>query len=129
MEVLAASIADNIAAKVSSPVRNQRKPMGFRWLRTGDDTFAAMLSAIDAARTSIEFESYIYNASPIGDRFREAMVRACRRGAQVRVLIDSFGSITLLDSFWQTLRKSGGQMRWFNPLTLKRFNIRDHRKL
>ena len=105
------------------------EPIGFRWLRTGDDTFAAMLSAIDAARTSIEFESYIYNASPIGDRFREAMVRACRRGAQVRVLIDSFGSITLLDSFWQTLRKSGGQMRWFNPLTLKRFNIRDHRKL
>jgi len=47
----------------------------------------------------------------------------------VQVLIDSFGSITLLDSFWQPLRKAGGEMRWFNPLTLRRFNIRNHRKL
>src|SRR3989442_521730 len=101
----------------------------FRWLRTGDDTFPALLSAIEAAKTSIEFESYIYTFSPIGERFRDALVGAARRGARVRVLIDSFGSITLSDSFWGPLRQAGGAMRWFNPLTLRRFNIRNHRKL
>src|SRR5437867_2700845 len=103
--------------------------IAFRWLRSGDDTFAAMLSAIDAARASIEFESYIYTASPLGERFRDALIRAARRGARVQVLIDSFGSITLSDNFWGPLRKAGGEMRWFNPLTLRRFNIRNHRKL
>ena len=33
-----------------------------------------MLSAMEAAKTSIEFESYIYAASPIGGRFREGLV-------------------------------------------------------
>src|SRR5437867_11176440 len=103
--------------------------VGFRWLLTGDETFAAMLSTIDAAKTSIELESYIYSAGPIGERFRDALIRACHRGVRVQVLIDSFGSITLLDSFWQPLRKAGGEMRWFNRLTLRRFNIRNHRKL
>src|SRR5947207_2406453 len=103
--------------------------LGFRWLRTGDETFAVMLSTIDAAKTSIELESYIYTAGPIGERFRDALIRACQRGVRVQVLIDSFGSITLPDSFWQPFRKAGGAMRWFNPLTLRRFNIRNHRKL
>jgi cardiolipin synthase A/B len=103
--------------------------IGFRWLGTGDDTFSAMLSAIGAAKISIEFESYIYTASPIGQRFRDALTGAAQRGLRVRVLIDSFGSITLSDSFWQPLRRAGGEMRWFNPLTLRRFNIRNHRKL
>jgi cardiolipin synthase len=103
--------------------------VGFRWLRTGDETFAVMLSAIEAAKSSIVLESYIFSAGPVGERFRDALVRACRRGVRVQVLIDSFGSITLLDSFWQPLRKAGGEMRWFNPLTLRRFNIRNHRKL
>src|SRR5437870_5888529 len=103
--------------------------IGFRWLRTGDDTFAAMLPAIDTARISIEFESYIYTPGPIGERFRAALLRASRRGVRVQVLIDSFGSVTLSDSFWEPLRKAGGQMRWFNPLTFRRFNIRNHRKL
>lgn len=115
--------------------RNTLRPMpstettAFRWLRTGDETFAAMVAAIDAAAVSVEFESYIYTAGPIGERFREALLRACRRGVRARVLIDSFGSITLTDGFWQPLRKAGGEMRWFNPLTLRRFNIRNHRKL
>ena len=65
--------------------------IGFRWLRTGDDTFAAMLPAIDSARASIEFESYIYTPGAIGERFRDALMRASRRGVRVQVLIDSFG--------------------------------------
>jgi cardiolipin synthase len=124
-----------IAPIAIPPAAQYLRPMpssdatGFRWLRIGNETFGEMLSAIEAARTSVELESYIYTSAPIGERFRAALIRACHRGVGVRVLVDSFGSITLLDSFWQPLRKAGGQMRWFNPLTLQRFNIRNHRKL
>jgi len=48
---------------------------------------------------------------------------------KVRVLVDSFGSITLSDAFWQSLRAVGGEVRWFNPMSLGRYSFRDHRKL
>jgi len=57
----------------------------FRWLRTGDETFAAMLSTIETAKSSIELESYIYSAGPVGERFRDALIRACQRGVRVQV--------------------------------------------
>lgn len=98
-------------------------------LTNGDEAFAAMLETIDAAERTVKFETYIYTAGAIGERFRDALVRACRRGVLVRVLIDAFGAITLPDSFWHPLRQAGGEMRWFNPLSLRRFNIRNHRKL
>jgi len=43
--------------------------------------------------------------------------------------VDSFGSITLPGNFWEQLIAAGGQFHWFNPMSLKRFVIRDHRKM
>ena len=61
-----------------------------QWLRTGDEVFPAMLAAIDAARTSVCLEIYIFASGPLGQRFRETLIRAQLRGARVRVLIDAF---------------------------------------
>ena len=101
----------------------------FRWLRTGDDVFPAMLAAIDAAQKTIRLEIYIYADSALGKRFRDALVRAQQRGVDVKVMVDSFGSITLPGNFWDQLIAAGGQFHWFNPMSLKRFGIRDHRKM
>jgi cardiolipin synthase len=65
----------------------------------------------------------------LGRWFREALMRACGRGVRVRVLVDAVGSILLPDHFWEPLRKAGGEVRWFNPIALKRVTIRNHRKL
>jgi cardiolipin synthase len=35
----------------------------------------------------------------------------------------------LPESFWASFRAVGGEFRWFNPLRLNLFSIRDHRKL
>jgi cardiolipin synthase A/B len=99
------------------------------WLRSGDEAFAAMLAAIDAARQSIRLEVYIFSSGSLGQSFREALVKARRRGVSVRVLVDAVGSLTLLDDFWIPLREAGGEARFFNPLALHRFEIRNHRKL
>ncbi len=98
-------------------------------MRTGDEIFPAMLEAIEAARESVCFEMYIYEASPIGERFRGALVQARKRGLRVRVLIDSFGSVTLPGNFWDPLKAAGGEVRMFNPLAIRFFGIRNHRKL
>lgn len=102
---------------------------GFKWLRTGDEAFNAMLSAINNATHSVRLETYIYRDSGIGERFRQALTSASKRGVQVSVLIDGFGSYELPDSFWDGLRKAGGKVRRFNPLSLSRFVFRDHRKI
>ncbi len=109
---------------ISAPV-----PATHQWLRTGDAAFAAMLEAIQKARHSVRLETYIYAAAPLGIRFRDALMDACRRGVTVSVLIDAFGSLYLSDAFWQGLRGCGGQVRWFNPISLERIGFRDHRKL
>ena len=101
----------------------------FRWLRTGDDAYAAMLDAIETETDSVRLETYIFTASPLGERFRDALVRAQKRGVKVRLLIDAWGSMDLPKDFWTPLTEAGGELRWFNPLELKRFVIRNHRKL
>ena len=99
------------------------------WLCTGDEVFPAMLAEIDAAKISVCLEIYNFQDSPVGIRFREALVRACERGARVRVLVDAVGSYFLPVKFWERLRSAGGDVRVFNPVTLKRLIIRNHRKL
>jgi cardiolipin synthase A/B len=101
----------------------------YKWLCTGNDVFPEMLAAIEAAQTSVSLEIYIYAASPLGERFREALIRACRRGVRVRVLVDALGSLSLPGNFWEPLHSAGGEARVFNPLALNRFGIRNHRKL
>jgi len=88
-----------------------------------------MLQAIDSATFSIRLEMYIYAASPLGEKFRNALVRAVERGAKVRVMLDAFGSFALPSSFWKPLIDAGGEFQWFNPLKLGRISYRNHRKL
>ena len=101
----------------------------FHWLRNGDEAFAAMLAAIEAARHSVRLETYIFSAGDPGNRFLEALVRAQRRGAKVYVVLDAWGSQDLADGYWEPLRKAGGEFRWFNKQTHRGFLFRDHRKL
>jgi cardiolipin synthase len=99
------------------------------WLRAGDETFPALLAAIDAATRSVCLEIYTFEDCPLGRAFREKLVGACARGARVRVLVDAIGSILLSNDFWEPLQRAGGEMCVFNPLDLRRVTIRNHRKL
>jgi cardiolipin synthase len=100
----------------------------FEWLGTVDLALERMLQAIDAAQKSIRFEIYIFRASPIGESFRDALLRAVQRGVKVQVLTDALGSIALPEKFWDPLVQAGGTFRWFNPLKFKRLSFRNHRK-
>ena len=101
----------------------------WKWLLCGDEAFPAMLAAIDAARESVRLETYIFSGDELGQRFRDALLRARQRGVSVRVLVDGVGSNELPDDFWSSLKADGGEARVFNPIALKRFGIRNHRKL
>ena len=111
------------------PTMSSSQTTKWKWLLCGDEAFPAMLSAIDSARESVRLETYIFSADGLGQRFRDALLRARQRGVSVRVLVDGVGSNDLPDDFWSSLKSDGGEVRVFNPIALKRFGIRDHRKL
>ena len=100
-----------------------------QWLRTGREIFPAMLDAIHAAHKSVRLEAYICTDGKIGRQFRDALIRAARRGVRVTVLVDALGCWLLSDDFFAPLIAAGGNVRRFNPLRLWRFGVRDHRKL
>ena len=101
----------------------------FEWLTTGDQAFAVGAAAIEGAQRSIRLEAYTYTDSELGLRLLGRLLEARHRGVRVRVLIDAVGSVELPQSFWEPLLAAGGEVRWFNPLSLERFAVRDHRKL
>jgi cardiolipin synthase len=101
----------------------------YRWLRTGNDVFAAMLQAIQSASISVRLEMYIFSDCAIGQRFRAELLAALRRGVRVQVMVDAIGSRYLSGSFFDPLVAAGGECKWFNPLSLRRFSSRDHRKI
>ncbi len=101
----------------------------FQWLTSGDDFYKAILDEITSACETIRLETYIFTAGRPGDDVRAALTDAVRRGVKVKVLIDAFGSYELPFHYWSEYIKAGGEFRFFNPLTLNRITIRDHRKL
>jgi cardiolipin synthase len=104
-------------------------PTPIQWFRGGQNFFPAMLAAIASARHSIDLETYIFANDPVGRQFLQALADAARRGVRVRLLADSFGSLTLAGSFFAPLTAAGGEVRFFNPLRFSNFGVRDHRKL
>jgi len=84
---------------------------------------AAVLTAIGSARKTIRLETYIFSGDPLGQRFRDALIKALQRGVKVQVLVDSFGSMSLPFGFWDPLVAAGGEARWFNPVFLKRLQV------
>ncbi len=123
-ETIAASRAD-----LYNPAMSGTPTTSFRWLRSGNEAFPAMLEAIEAARQTIRLEMYIFSQGSPGESIRDSLVRAARRGVKVRVMLDALGSFSLPGGYWDVLTEAGGRFEWFNPLKLGRIPYRNHRKL
>lgn len=104
-----------------------------RILRAGGEAFPAMIAAISAARTSISFETYIYEHDGTGQRFADALIERARAGVTIRFIVDAIGGFGMDAAFVARLREAGIQMLEYHPVApwRKRFNLvnRDHRKI
>jgi cardiolipin synthase A/B len=116
-----------IASLVGAPVHEGD---AYTVLHNGDETYPAMLAAIDRAKARVNFETYVFSDGEIADRFVDALVRAAQRGVFVRVILDPVGSSLGSDST-DKLKDAGAKLAWFNPLgffSVEEFNYRTHRK-
>jgi cardiolipin synthase A/B len=105
-----------------------------RLLQSGGEYFPDLIGAIDGARQEIFLETYIFEADATGLRVAEALMDAGRRGVDVHVLIDAFGSrqfpaelqARMGDAGMRLLRFRPGVAVWqFRRVRLRRL----HRKL
>ena len=102
-------------------------------LRNGDETYPVMLAAIDGAKKSVGLASYIFRDDGAGQEFVAALVRAHRRGVQVRVLIDGIGGGYFWSGTYMRLKRAGvpadrflhSYFPWRTPF----LNLRNHRKV
>jgi len=72
--------------------------------------FPALVAAIDAARTEVLLETYIFDAAGQGAEVAYALERAARRGVVVRLVMDGFGTPEV-PPFWQ-MRFDAARVQW-----------------
>ena len=97
----------------------------------GDHALPAMLHAIDQARERVSLETYNFEQGEIAVRFTDALVRAARRGVNVRMVLDSIGSKKMSRNDLDRLEDAGCHLGWVNPVvsySIGEANFRTHRK-
>jgi len=101
-------------------------------LLNGDQIFPAMLGDIKAAKTTINFETYIYWSGAIGKQFADALSERAKAGVKVHILLDWVGSAKMDEALLNEMKQSGVDVRkfhkpaWYN---FAKLNNRTHRKL
>ena len=84
-------------------------------LTNGRGYFPALRQAIDAARSEIYLETYIFADDHTGRGIAAALVRAAGRGVRVHVLVDGFGSKGLFEQTRRLLHAADVEVLIFGP--------------
>lgn len=87
-----------------------------RLLRGGEALFPAMCEAIGRAREEVWLATYIVNDDPSAEAVLQALEAAARRGVQVRMVVDGFGSKSVLDALAPRMRAAGVEMAVYRPM-------------
>ena len=111
-----------------APIRAEIAGNRLELIETGQERFRLLLELIARAQTSIKMLMYMFNPDRDGDAVRDALTEAARRGVEVQLLIDGFGSAAT-PQFFADLAAAGGHHCIFNPSWGRRYLLRNHQKL
>ena len=99
----------------------------------GEGFVSPSIDAIGQARRSVALSSYIFRDDTYGQQFSEALIRALKRGVEVRVLIDGVGSGWFWSGTYVRLKRAGVPVKRFLhsyfPWRTPFLNLRNHRKI
>ena len=100
------------------PAQDRRRWTGgnhFELLENGEAFFPAVFDAIAAAKTEVLLETFILFEDKVGLALHAALLAAARRGVQVHVTIDGYGSPDLSADFTGSLCAAGAHIHVFDP--------------
>src|SRR3546814_596215 len=102
-------------------------------LKNGEEAFAAMFEAIEAAQDYLLLQVYILRDDDLGRDLKARLTRRARDGLRIYMLYDEIGSYGLPHLFIAELRAAGVVVRPFGTTqgSVNRFqlNFRNHRKI
>lgn len=87
----------------------------FLLLESGEEYFPEVFSAIASARHEIILETFIWYDDTIGRALHRELLAAAKRGVQVDITIDGYGSPDFPDSMLQSLLDAGVHMHIYDP--------------
>ncbi len=105
------------------------------WYHDSTTIFDCLMTEIQNAKTCIHIQTYTFAPDQTGLSILDALILKAQQGVEVRLLIDSIGSLPfyLNRSRLKKLRQAGGQYAFFNPifqsLINSQINFRNHRKI
>lgn len=85
-------------------------------LQNGSALFPALVEAMDAARSVVHLETYIFEFAGSALSVAEALERAALRGVEVRLVIDGVGTPRMPAEWAQRFAKAGVRWRVYAPL-------------
>ena len=104
----------------------------FQLLVDGTDYFSSMLEEIKNAQSQVLFEAYLFESGNTADNFIHVLCEAKKRGVEVFILLDEYGTKGLSDNDKDILTNTGIELLLYNPASFFHFGRslkRDHRKL
>src|SRR5262249_26507059 len=97
------------------------------------DALAALLDAVRQARYHVHLEFFSIHGDATGTKLLDQLAEKARAGVEVRLLLDSVGSLYLRRAALKSLLEAGGRKALFFPLnrlrSLVQVNMRNHRKI
>ena len=87
-----------------------------RLLQGAQELFPALIEAMDAALSDIQFETYIFDFTGAGAQVAEALIRAAQRGVRTHLVVDGVGTGPLPKAWQQRMKSAGVQVRVYSPL-------------
>ena len=116
------------------PAQALRPDHNLTLLKNGEALFPAMVEAINAARSEVLLETYIFEFEGSAIPVAQALEQAAARGVKVCVVVDGVGTGELPPAWQQRWRSAGVRWRVFNPAKGWRVLLPDgwrrlHRKL
>ena len=97
-------------------------------IRGGRSYFSTLHDMIDNASKSIQLQVYIFEEDDTGKEVASRLIKAANRGVKVQVLLDGYASKGLSNGFKNSMRETGIQLRFFEPI-FKRGNYYFGRRL
>jgi cardiolipin synthase A/B len=101
-------------------------------LQNGDEIFPSMLSAIQGAQHTIDFETYIYWSGRFGTEFARVLTERARSGVKVHVMLDWLGSAKMDPALLDEMKAGGVEVERYHAVhwySLGKLNNRTHRKV
>jgi cardiolipin synthase len=87
----------------------------FQLLENGEEFFPRVFECIAAAKHEVLVETFILFEDKVGEELHAALHQAARRGVQIDLTIDGYGSPDLSPEFISTLTRAGVRMHVFDP--------------